>query len=350
MESRLKNINSFWGYLLIDELVRNGITRFCISPGSRSTPLTIAAAENPNAENIVSIDERGSAFYALGYGRATGKPAVIICTSGTAAANYYPAVIEAHQSNIPLIVLTADRPPELKSNGANQTIDQVKMFSDYPNWYFDMPCPNLDIPPEMLLTTVDQAVYQAYSNNPGPVHLNCMFREPLEPSNAPFPGSYYRSLRKWTQTRLPYTHYQKNHRYPDKAAIENLAHQVNSIRKGILIVGELPDETARKATVQLAANLRWPVFADITSGLRGESKSASIIKHFDQILLSDKIRNDLQSKIIIHIGKPLTSKRFLQYMQSHPPPGICPCCVKQQTSGSKPSGIATILLRYRKLL
>lgn len=117
MESRLKNINSFWGYLLIDELVRNGITRFCISPGSRSTPLTIAAAENPNAENIVCIDERGSAFYALGYSRATGKPAAIICTSGTAAANFYPAIIEARQSNIPLIIITADRPPDLRLLG-----------------------------------------------------------------------------------------------------------------------------------------------------------------------------------------------------------------------------------------
>jgi 2-succinyl-5-enolpyruvyl-6-hydroxy-3-cyclohexene-1-carboxylate synthase len=319
MESRLKNINSFWGYLLIDELVRNGITRFCISPGSRSTPLTIAAAENPNAENIVSIDERGSAFYALGYGRATGKPAVIICTSGTAAANYYPAIIEAHQSDIPLIVLTADRPPELRSTGANQTIDQVKMFSDYPKWYFDVPCPNLDISPEMVLTTVDQAICQSLSNSPGPVHLNCMFREPLEPTNRPFPRSYYKSLRNWMQTRLPYTNYQLNYNFPDQTGIENLAHQVNSVRKGILVVGELPDGKARKAVVKLAVNLRWPVFADITSGLQGESTSVPIIKYFDQILVSDKIRNHLRSKIIIHIGKALTSKRFLQFIQNHPP-------------------------------
>ncbi len=319
MESRLKNINSFWGYLLIDELVRNGITRFCISPGSRSTPLTIAAAENPNAENIVCIDERGSAFYALGYSRATGKPAAIICTSGTAAANFYPAIIEARQSNIPLIIITADRPPDLRATGANQTIDQVKIFSDYPKWFFDLPCPDLEIPAQMVLTTIDQAVYQTQCNGPGPVHLNCMFREPLEPTNKPFPRTYFRSVRKWEQSRKPFSIYEKKNAYPSQKAVDNLAHQINGVRKGLLVVGELPGERAKRAVVQLAARLRWPVFADITSGLRGESKSASIIKYFDQLLLSDKVENDLNPKLILHIGRPLTSKRYLQFIQKHPP-------------------------------
>ncbi len=130
MESRWKNINSYWGFLLIDELVRNGVEFFCISPGSRSTPLTIAAAENPNANTIICHDERGAAFYALGYGCATGRPGALICTSGTASANYFPAIVEAHQSNIPLLILTADRPPELQDTGANQTVDQVLGIKD----------------------------------------------------------------------------------------------------------------------------------------------------------------------------------------------------------------------------
>jgi len=319
MESRLKNINSFWGYLLIDELVRNGITRFCISPGSRSTPLTIAAAENPNAENIICIDERGSAFYALGYGRATGKPAVIICTSGTAAANYYPAIIEARQSHIPLIILTADRPPELRNSGANQTVNQVKLFADYPKGFFDLPCPDEAIPAQMILTTVDQAVSQTQGINPGPVHLNCMFREPLEPANQPFSGSYFRSIKRWEQSRRPFTHYQMKSTHPDISAIKDLAHLINGVRKGFLVVGGLSDEKAGKAVTQLAARLRWPVFADVTSGIRGEFHTASIIQYFDQLLISDKVKNELKPKLIIHIGRPLTSKRYLQFIQEFPP-------------------------------
>jgi len=319
MESRLKNINSFWGYLLIDEFVRNGITRFCISPGSRSTPLTIAAAENPNAENIVCIDERGSAYYALGYGRATGNPAVIICTSGTAAANYYPAIIEARQSHIPIIILTADRPPELRANGANQTIDQVKLFADYPKWFFDLPCPDLNIPAQMVLSTVDQVISQTRGKNPGPVHLNCMFREPLEPANRTFPGSYFRSIKRWEQSRKPFTKYQKMYSYPDRSAIKDLAHLINGVRKGIFVVGELPNQKAGLAVTQLAAKLRWPVFADVASGIRGDTHTISIIQHFDQLLISDKVKNDLNPKLILHMGRPLTSKRYLQFIQNFPP-------------------------------
>ena len=114
MVTYLANINSYWGYLIVEELARNKITYFCISPGSRSTPLTVAAAGNRSVKNIIIFDERGAAFHALGYARATGIPAVLLCTSGTATANYLPAIIEAHQSCIPLVVITADRPPELR--------------------------------------------------------------------------------------------------------------------------------------------------------------------------------------------------------------------------------------------
>jgi 2-succinyl-5-enolpyruvyl-6-hydroxy-3-cyclohexene-1-carboxylate synthase len=319
MESRLKNINSFWGYLLIDELVRNGVSLFCISPGSRSTPLTIAAAENPLAENIICIDERGSAFYALGYAKATGKPAALICTSGTAAANYLPAIIEARQSRIPLIILTSDRPPELRGTGANQSIDQIRLYSHYPKWFFDLPCPNQDISPQMVLTTIDQAVFKANYDSPGPVHLNCMFREPLAPSNKVFPLSYPRSVNKWERSRAPYSAYHKEKSAAEDEETKDLAHLINRIRKAILVVGELPNKDTGKAVLQLAEKLRWPVFADITSGIRGNHPSVSMINHFDQLLLSEKMKNDLNAKIILHLGKPLVSKRYLQFIQAHPP-------------------------------
>ena len=122
-------MNQLWGYLIIEELVRNGINYFVISPGSRSTPLTATVAQHPQAQKIVCLDERAAAFHALGHARATGKPAVLICTSGSAAANYLPAVIEASIDHIPMIILSADRPPELRQAGANQAIDRRQHHS-----------------------------------------------------------------------------------------------------------------------------------------------------------------------------------------------------------------------------
>ncbi|MGB5137281.1 MAG: 2-succinyl-5-enolpyruvyl-6-hydroxy-3-cyclohexene-1-carboxylic-acid synthase, partial [Candidatus Zixiibacteriota bacterium] len=166
---------------MIAELIRCGISEFCVSPGSRSTPLALAVAENPDARALVHFDERGSAFRALGLAKATGKPAVLICTSGTAPANYYPAIIEASRSATPMIILSADRPMELRDTGAAQTIDQVKMFGDYLRWSIDLLPPDTQVPPEVVLTTIDQAVRMSFGRQAGPVQLNCQYREPLAP-------------------------------------------------------------------------------------------------------------------------------------------------------------------------
>src|SRR5262245_7276987 len=141
------NINHFWAALMVEELVRNGVDRFVICPGSRSAPLALAAAGHPKAKTVVHFDERGAGFYAAGYASATLSPAAVITTSGTAVANLFPAVIEASKKKIPMIVLTADRPPELRHTGANQTIDQVKIFGDYARWFVDLPCPDDKIDP-----------------------------------------------------------------------------------------------------------------------------------------------------------------------------------------------------------
>jgi len=172
------NINHLWGTLIIEELSRLGVDYFCVAPGSRSSPLVIALAQNKNIKSLVHFDERGLGFHAMGYAAATGKPAVLICTSGTAAANFFPAVIEASKKKLPLIILTADRPPELRQTGAVQTIDQVGIFGKYTQWATDMPCPDVQIAPGFVLTTMDQAWYQAVRNR-GVVHVNCMYRPPL---------------------------------------------------------------------------------------------------------------------------------------------------------------------------
>nr|MBA3389279.1 2-succinyl-5-enolpyruvyl-6-hydroxy-3-cyclohexene-1-carboxylic-acid synthase [Rubrobacter sp.] len=173
--------NRLWAGLIVEELVRSGIDFFCVAPGSRSTPLVAALAENPKARSLVHFDERGTAFAALGYARATGRPAVWITTSGTAVANGLPAVVEASVDGVPMILLTADRPPELRQTGANQTVDQPDIFGDFVRWRFDLPAPDLSVDPAMVLTTVDQAAYRAVRAPRGPVHLNLMFREPFLP-------------------------------------------------------------------------------------------------------------------------------------------------------------------------
>ena len=172
------NINHCWASLMVEELIRLGADYFCVAPGSRSSPLVIALAQNKNAKSFVHFDERGLSFHAMGYAAATGKPAVLICTSGTAAANFFSAVIEASKKKLPLIVLTADRPPELRQTGAAQTIDQVGIFGKYTQWTTDMPCPDIQIGPGFVLTTIDQAWYQAIRHR-GVAHINCMYRPPL---------------------------------------------------------------------------------------------------------------------------------------------------------------------------
>ncbi|MGM0588782.1 MAG: 2-succinyl-5-enolpyruvyl-6-hydroxy-3-cyclohexene-1-carboxylic-acid synthase [Bacteroidota bacterium] len=176
-----QNIATWWAAQAIDELGRLGIQHLVISPGSRSTPLTMAASAHPDLESHVILDERSAAFTALGMGRATGIPAVLICTSGTAVANYLPAVVEARQSGIPLLLMTADRPPHLRQVGASQAIDQLKIYGDYPVFTHEVgepqPSPK---DTQRLRMAVDQAV-QASITEGGPSHLNFPFRKPLEP-------------------------------------------------------------------------------------------------------------------------------------------------------------------------
>src|SRR3989338_5909100 len=166
------NINFLWANLIVEELIRNGTDHFFLSPGSRCAPLTLAVAANSKAKNCIHFDERGVAFRALGFTSATHQSSVIISTSGTAAANFLPAVIEASKKKLPLIILTADRPPELRKTGAVQTIEQVGLFGEYVHWQMDLPCPTLEISPKMILTTIDQALYRARTSVAGPVHIN----------------------------------------------------------------------------------------------------------------------------------------------------------------------------------
>ncbi|HHE07764.1 MAG TPA: 2-succinyl-5-enolpyruvyl-6-hydroxy-3-cyclohexene-1-carboxylic-acid synthase, partial [Chlorobaculum parvum] len=175
-----KQITTLWCRVIVEELIRQGAGFFCLSPGSRSTPLTLAVAANPKARFRMFPDERSAGFYALGYARATGIPAALVCTSGTAVANYFPAVVEASADAQPMLVLSADRPFELLEAGANQTIRQQNIFGDYVRWSLELPEPGTGTPLASLLSTAGQAVKRSLGSPAGPVHLNLPFREPLE--------------------------------------------------------------------------------------------------------------------------------------------------------------------------
>src|SRR4051794_15737350 len=177
-----------------DELVRCGVTHACTSPGSRNTPLLLALARDGRLETSSHIDERSGGFFALGVGKATGRPAVLCCTSGTAAAEYLPAVVEAHEAGVPLLVLTADRPPELRQVGAGQAIDQLKLYGDAVRWFFEVGTGHeaSDERLRWMRSLACRAVWAATAARPGPVHLNFPFREPLVPHGPlppdPLPG------------------------------------------------------------------------------------------------------------------------------------------------------------------
>jgi 2-succinyl-5-enolpyruvyl-6-hydroxy-3-cyclohexene-1-carboxylate synthase len=311
------NLNTLWGSLLIGELVRCGVTQFCVAPGSRSTPLTVAVARHPAARHTVCLDERGAAFHALGHARATGMPAAVIGTSGTAIANFLPAVVEAAIDQVPLIVLSADRPPELRHTLANQTIDQPDIFGRYARWQFDLPTPTPDIPPAFVLTTVDQAVRQALRPPAGPVQLNCMFREPLAPTPAPIPPGYADGLAGWRKSADPYTRYLPTLTQPAPEGLERLAQLIAAAERGWLIVGQLKSAAEREAVAQFARRLGWPTFADITSGLRLGQPDTPFVPHYDLALLSTESAD--WPDTVIHIGGQYVSKRLLTTLQSSPP-------------------------------
>jgi 2-succinyl-5-enolpyruvyl-6-hydroxy-3-cyclohexene-1-carboxylate synthase len=309
-------MNQLWGYLIVEELIRNGVDYFVISPGSRSTPLTVAVAQNLQAQKIICLDERAAGFHAIGYSRATGNPAVLICTSGTAAANYLPAVIEAAIDNIPLIILSSDRPPELRQTGANQTINQVNLYGNYPIWQFDLPCPTVEINPNVVLTTIDLAVTRARQATSGVVHLNCMFREPLAPTDAHVEIPV--SLGRWKESRSPYTRYVNKLTIPDTVEIESLVETIASTSKGILFIGQLKSTAEIKAVVELASRLNWAVFADIQSGLRLRRDFPNLIHYFDRLLLTDIAVELEQIDTIVQIGTKIVSAQWLKWIERHP--------------------------------
>ena len=315
------NVAYLWARMLVDELVRLGVDTFFVAPGSRSTPLVVTAAEHPGADVVLHVDERGNAFAALGRARATGAPAAWITTSGTAVANGLPAVVEASVDGVPMVLLTADRPPELRETGANQTIDQVKIYGDYVRQHVDVPAPDARVDPAYVLTTVDQAVHRARRVPPGPVHLNCQFRKPLEPVEEEDGGvSVPAAVETWARGDTPFTQYPTPEPRPSSPRMDALVDALESAPRGLVVAGRLSSQVEAEATDRLARRLGWPLLPDVTSRLRlGPVPSACRVAHADLILTADRAREALRPESVLRVGGRFTSKRLRLFVREASP-------------------------------
>ncbi|KAL2582256.1 hypothetical protein AAZV13_15G229700 [Glycine max] len=326
------NINTVWASLIVEECTRLGLMYFCIAPGSRSSPLAVAAASHKLITCISCYDERSLAFHAVGYGRGSHIPAVVITSSGTAVSNLLPAVVEASQDFVPLILLTADRPPELLDCGANQAINQVNHFGSFVRFFFNLPAPTDQIPAKMVLTTLDSAVHWATSSPCGPVHINCPFREPLESSPCRWLSSCLSGLDLWMANAEPFTkyiHMQLSHTCinapGEMTEVLNLILRANN---SLLLFGAIHTEDEMWAALLLAKHLQWPVVADILSGLRLRKLLTSFpdiernfifVDNLDHALLSDSVKGWLEVDVVIQIGSRITSKRICQIIEDCAP-------------------------------
>lgn len=282
-------------YTFASELYAYGVREVVISPGSRSTPLAIAFEAHPNIKTWIHPDERSAAFFALGLIKGSERPVAILCTSGTAAANYTPAIAESQISRIPLIVLTSDRPHELRSVGAPQAINQVNMFANYINFQFDMPV--ADGSQEMLNTINYQmqiASQYLYGPHRGPIHFNLPFREPLTPDL-----EMTENL-KSEHKILP--HYQKNIDIQD---IKNILKD----KKGLIIVGDMQHQAVDQILTYATIH-DLPILADPLSQLR-KYNHPNVITTYDLLYRSHL---NIDADFIIRVGKPVISKKLNQWL------------------------------------
>jgi 2-succinyl-5-enolpyruvyl-6-hydroxy-3-cyclohexene-1-carboxylate synthase len=309
---------------LVDALVRAGVRHACICPGSRSTPLALCLAEHAALSRWVHVDERSAAFFALGLAKASGTPVALVCTSGTAAANFLPAIVEARYGRVPLLVLTADRPPELRDNGAPQAIDQIHLYGSNVKWFVEMPLPDAAEPTlRYVRATAARAAATAMEGPAGPVHLNLPFREPLVP---PSPDFWHRGdTGAWSEDTAkpscsPYL--RSDHhvvvagpRVAPRETVADLARSLAATPRGLIVCGPQSDPALVAAVPRLAAALGYPVLADPLSGVRcGQHSRAYVLDCYDAVLRDERAAA-LTPDVVLRFGATPTSKALLTFLR-----------------------------------
>ncbi|MEG4272198.1 MULTISPECIES: 2-succinyl-5-enolpyruvyl-6-hydroxy-3-cyclohexene-1-carboxylic-acid synthase [unclassified Microcoleus] len=322
-----RNTNTVWASVLAETLQRLGLTTAVICPGSRSAPLTIAFAQNNKIETLPVLDERSASFFALGIAKKSGLPTALICTSGTAAANFYPAIIEARESRIPLLIFTADRPPELRDCHAGQAIDQVKIYGNYPNWQAELAIPSAS---RGMLDYLRQTIVYAWERSqfptPGPVHLNIPFRDPL----VPVPDIAVEALETQFNPEEFFAGLEpifagESSTPPSllRGGEESTLQQWQKCSKGIIIAGVAQPQFAEKycsAIGQISQLLNWPVLAEGLSPVRNYAQlNPHLISTYDLILRNRFLADKLTPEIAIQIGDLPTSKELRNWLDKTQP-------------------------------
>ena len=309
--SQHATFNHVWSSLLLEELFRLGVRDIALAPGSRSAPLTMAAAAHQGFRRHLHFDERGLGFMALGLAKGSNRPVAVIMTSGTAVANLWPAVAEAQLTGVPLIILSADRPHELIDNGANQAIDQQGIFGRYPVYQQNLPSPTPTIPAAFVLSSVDQALAKQ-ALTPGVVHFNCMYPEPL------YPGEHYQDfsdylapLGNWLSSQKPWNPWQQSEATgPPQLEWNEWQH-----KRGVIVAGRITDPEQAQAVAALAEQLGWPLLADLQSQIRFDSRN---LIHMDMALNDPEFVAELgRAEVLLQFGARLVSKRLGQFIKHH---------------------------------
>lgn len=297
----------------VSELVKSNILDVVVSPGSRSTPMALLLAEHPKLKLHVHVDERSAGFFALGIAKASKRPTVLLCTSGTAAANYFPAIIEANLSRVPLIVITADRPHELRDVGAPQAINQIDLYGKHVKWFVEMSPPdNSDEMIRYARTVCARAVAVAKGSPEGPVHINMPFREPL------LPNLNKENLFEMKERNNGFIKIQKGDNVLDEQTIKYVAETLNAVQKGIIVCGPIDHPAFCQSVVKLAEKLKYPILADPLSQLRSGNRNVDyIIDTYDTFLREDLAKEKLKPEVIIRFGAMPISKALTIFLKEN---------------------------------
>lgn len=300
------NRNAALASALVEELARSGVRRAVLSPGSRSSPIALALDREPGIELTVVLDERSAGFVALGCALASGAPAVVACTSGSAAANLHPAIVEADEAGVPLIALSCDRPPELRGVGAGQTIDQIGLYGGAVRWFCETGTHEADDVGLLHMRSLGCRAWAEATGGRGPVHLNLAWRDPLGPEPRDGDVTASRELARDGRSGARPLTVPIAGREPDAGLVGALAQAVARAERGLIIAGRQTDAGLPAAVAALAAATGFPILAEPTSGLRIGPAADAVSGAYDQIARSQP--SALAPDLILRFGDMPTSK------------------------------------------
>ena len=338
------NRNTALASALVEELARAGVRHACVSPGSRSAPLALALWREPQVRVWSHVDERSAGFFALGIAQQTGVPAVVLTTSGTAGANVHPAVAEAAEARIPLIVITADRPPELRGRGAGQTIDQLKLYGSAVRWFCELGVAQAnDVGLLHYRSTGVRAVAESLGRPPGPVHLNVPLTEPLAPDPAPGDVTATNPLaRDGRPGGRPLTSVPPPASEPSDELIGSFAELVSKCSRGVIVAGRQRDPALGETAGAFAATCGYPVLAEPTSQLRcGPHDRTLVVPAYD--LVFRDLPAALEPELVIRVGDMVTSKPVRTWLSGNA--GCRQVVVDPDGAWNEPSATADLMAR-----